>query len=790
MSCSLSNMAEKASAAPEERTPASHRSGLVGRDELIAKVIADLTAVPLVTLDGVGGVGKSALALEVGQTLEASIPVAVVELRPHRGPGLVAAAIATTLGLHDHHEQSILPTLLGHLRAKRMLLILDNCEHLVQEVADVATAILDNAPDIQILTTSREALRVDRERIRRVPPLSLPPASPTKRWASVGDMPYDSVRLLVARAVDNDLTDFAKTADPELVALLVRRLGGIPLAISLAAGRLRGMGLHDILNSPRGLLPVLNRNGRGVDAAHQTLWDCIAWSDALCTPASRKLWMRLSLFADDVDLPTMVAVCADDDTSGVIDGEAVEDLADALVWASVLTRSDSAGDPGQARYRLLDPIREYGLSQLRATEPDAGNGWHLRHARHFCRVAAAVAAQRFSPLDAQVVTTIRRHMPDMRAALSWCLNQPDHPELTLKLTSALCRATAFFTSGSVGEGQRAIEAALRLPGAVPNMDRMIVVTYGAWHAVLQGSPVACEWVARCRRHAAETASHDPSQATLASALADYAEGIYLMFSLASVDCIEVLKRAVAAFRSGEMPTFFHLSSLYLAQAGIKFDELEIADIASRDCLCHAEALAASHSLSWARWGRGLVDIKLGRIEEARALFESALRAQRELGAYWGTEFMVETLARCAAAAGEFSRAAQLLGAAVKLRSVAGSDGSGLASFTEPRADVDELLRTKLDADRYQVNYRAGVLLSYEEAVSLALGENSAIPLTDRQLEVAQLVSEGLTNEGIARRLDIGLATVHTHVRDTMKRLDVRNRAGIAAWFSARANVQL
>jgi predicted ATPase/DNA-binding CsgD family transcriptional regulator len=737
----------------------------------------------LVTLDGVGGVGKTSVALAVAREIAATMSVTVVELKPHRDPDLVAAAIATTLGLHDNDERTILSTLVEWLRTKRMLLVLDNCEHLIEGVAAVVDAILDGAPGVRVLATSREALRVEGERIRPVLPLPVPPDGQRQTARRARDLAYDSVQLLVARAADGGLVDFGDTADPDLVSLLVRRLGGIPLAIVLAAGRLRGMGLRDMLESPRGLLAVLDRSGRDSTDGHQTLRDCIAWSESLCSPAARALWMRLSVFAGDFDIHAAVAVCADSGSDGLIGAESIVDVLDSLVWASVVTRENTVD--GQARYRLLDPIRDFGLTRLHASAPDGGDRWHERHSEFFCRVATEVAAQRFSPRDSLVVDTVRRHMADFRVAVAWCLNHSHLARTAIALLAALSQATTWFTAASVAEGQRYLIRALGMPGARPSIQRMVVFTHTVWHAMLQNDPAAGDWATRCQHAADETAEYEPRQAATAHALADFAEGVQLLFGAEDTRAIDVLDSAVTALRSGAMPTYFHLSSLYLAQAGMKFNDLTVADRASQECLAHAEAYAAGHSLSWARWVRGLVELEIGESAKARERFEQALRVQRDLGTYWGTEFMVETLARCAAVAGEHLRAAQLLGAAYKLSTVAGADNSG-PSFPAPHTTTEDLIREHLDPEQYRSAYHAGASLTFEDAVALALGEQPTSVLSNRQFEVAQLVAQGLTNEAIAKELGIAESTVHTHVRAVLGKLDVSNRAGIAAWFARYA----
>jgi predicted ATPase/DNA-binding CsgD family transcriptional regulator len=762
----------------------------VGRKRLLVRARKDLAATRLITLTGVGGVGKTRLALQLARGVVRTFTdgVWLVDLTPHPDADLVTAAVAATLGLHDSSETSIRETLVAHLKPRTALLVLDNCEHVIDGVASTVAAVLDAAPNVRILLTSREPLGLEDERVLEVPPLAIPSADDPH--ATFDALDYDAARLLVARAADAGRPDFAETADPALVARLCQRLDGIPLAIVLAAARLYSMSLADVVARVDDQFALLNRGGRGMQDHHQTLWDCIAWSYGLCTQSCRVLWTRLAVFTGPFSLDDAVAVCADD-AAGTIGVHAVVDLLDDLVRQSVVIRARQPD--GQTRYRLLDSLRQYGCAQLATAGEDEALRWRRRHAGHYRHLAVRAAAERFSPRHVHVVAVIRRELPNLRAALEWCVERPEEAETALALVVALSQAAAWFTSATVAEGRRYLERALDLPDRKPSLARVQAAMYGAWFAVLQSDPAASAMVGRCQEETGRLGGDDPL--SLPVAYASYAAGMDLLFGDADRRSIGELDRATAGFRRAEVPGMTHLASLYLALAGVRFHERDIADAASRECLANAERHGDATAISWARWTRGLVELDMGDVAPARERFRLSLRTQRDLGTYWGTEWMVESLAWCAAVAGQPEFAARLLGAAAALRTVAGRDGIGLAGFRDSLVEASKLVAAaKLDSAVYEAAYRSGADCSHQDAIALALGEPPACappvrvesqPLTRRQREVVALVAQGLTSRDIAARLYISRRTVETHLAKIMTVLNVRTRVEVAMWWSTQ-----
>ena len=331
-------------------------SSFVGRDVEVGEVVKLLGANRLVTLAGAGGAGKTRLAVEVGRTLLPTITdgVWLVELATWVEPALVASAVLGSLGIGEKFGKSALDTLVTVLAAQDRVIILDNCEHVIQGAAAVADALLRSCPDIALLTTSREPLRIDGEVTYRVPSLSLPPEHVEERSDLAGS---GAVALFVERAAVQAPGFEVSDDDAPLVAAICRQLDGMPLALELATARLRSMSLsqmHDRLEQQFGLL---TGGSRIALPRHQTLRALVDWSYDLLTDAERALMRRASIFVDGFDLEAAEAVCALDDIPRF-------DIADLL--ASLVDKSLVTAEPrGSAhRYRLQETLRQYGAERL------------------------------------------------------------------------------------------------------------------------------------------------------------------------------------------------------------------------------------------------------------------------------------------------------------------------------------------------------------------------------------------------------------------------------------------
>ncbi|MDP9356600.1 MAG: helix-turn-helix domain-containing protein, partial [Chloroflexota bacterium] len=436
---------------PAVRLPTTLTS-FVGRGREVEQVIALLRRadVRLVTLTGPGGVGKTRLALRAAAELLDHVPDGAwfVDLTPLADPALVPAAIAVVLGVREAGGQPLVETLAVALRDKQLLLVLDNCEHLL-DAAPVVAELLRACPGLTVLATSRAPLRLRGEREVAVPPLGLPA---TARPAPEEIARSEAVRLFVERARAHE-ADFALTeANAPAVAGIVRVLDGLPLAIELAASRIKLFPPTALLRRLERRLTLLTGGARDLPARQRTLRDAIAWSHDLLTEEERLLFRRLAVFAGGATCEAAEAVADPAGELGVVNGLAV------LVDQSLLRKED---DPdGEPRYRMLETVREYALERLDASGEEAAV--RDRHAAWCLALAEAAGAVLWTTYDPGVVARLEAEHPNLRAALTWFAQASDG-EALLRIGATLGRF--WYVAGHAREGRGWLERALALAPA-------------------------------------------------------------------------------------------------------------------------------------------------------------------------------------------------------------------------------------------------------------------------------------------------------------------------------------
>ncbi len=379
--------------------------------EAIASLVRDHR---LVTIAGAGGLGKTQTALQVGRTLSNSADGAVclVALAPIANPALVVAAITSALGLQEVPSRPLLETLLTYLKSKTMLLILDNCEHVIEQAAIVAEALLGACPRVRILTTSRESLRAAGEHTYRLPPLSVPSVEAARRVNATNASEYAAILLFSdrARAADNRFAITDENAP--IVAELCRRLDGIPLAIELASARVNQSSLEALTEKLDDRLRILTVGERTARPQQQTMRATIDWSYDLLTPPERRIFEHLSVFAGGSTLETAVAVCGGEEAS---DAD-VFDVLSSLVDKSLVVLDLEEGEP---RYRLLESFRQYAREKLKMLgEEDV-----VAHRHAVAYLALAQRLNRaFYDVQENFFVWAREELDNWRAALEWALN--------------------------------------------------------------------------------------------------------------------------------------------------------------------------------------------------------------------------------------------------------------------------------------------------------------------------------------------------------------------------------
>jgi predicted ATPase/DNA-binding SARP family transcriptional activator len=439
-------------------------TSFVGRARELAEVRDLLQTTRLLTLTGPGGTGKTRLALEVAAQMLDAYPQGVwlVELAPLTDPTLVIQTIAATLGVREQPGRSILDALLDYLRAKTLLLLLDNCEHLIASCAQLAETLLRAAPNLRILASSREALGIAGEIPYRVPPLALPDPRQISNLDRPGNLDAlaqnDSVRLFVDRASTAYPPFRLTTKNAAAIVQIGRRLDGIPLAIELAAARAKVLPPEQIAARLDDRFRLLTGGSRTALPRHQTLLALIDWSHQLLSEAERVLLRRLSVFAGGWSLEAAQAVCGD----GLLDGpgadvEMLDMLARLVDRSLVEVDVEGAAEAAEGRYRLLETIRQYARERLL----EAGEAEQVRehHLEYFLRFAEEAEPKLRGAEQVAWLKRVELEHDNLRTALAWALER-EQSEHALRLAGAL--AYSWVLRGYFSEGHKWLDEALAL----------------------------------------------------------------------------------------------------------------------------------------------------------------------------------------------------------------------------------------------------------------------------------------------------------------------------------------
>ena len=401
---------------------------LIGRERELNEIVATLEVGRIVTLTGVGGVGKTRLALGVAERLQRSHPDGVwfVELASVENDDAVVDVVASSTGVLPNPGLDVRQALLEVFASRRALIVLDNCEHLVDAVADLVDDLVGRCPGVTVLATSREALMIDGERSWPVPSLGVDAGQESA-----------AVELFVERARDVAPVWVADD-DMEVVTDICRQVEGIPLAIELAAARIRSLGAAEIRDRLADRFRLLSGGRRRALERHQTLRHAIGWSFDLLDPAERAVLMRLSVFANRFGLRAAEAVCA----GGNVAVDDVVDHLDSLVRKSLLTVDR---DHAEIRYRQLETVRQYAEELLVQTEE--ADEIRFRHARHFADESDEMFDVFRSPQQSRAYDWVEREMDNLRIAFSWSTESAD-PDAAISLAANVGDVARFFDSGA------------------------------------------------------------------------------------------------------------------------------------------------------------------------------------------------------------------------------------------------------------------------------------------------------------------------------------------------------
>jgi non-specific serine/threonine protein kinase len=753
----------------------------VGRRSLLAEVRQRLASSRLVTLVGPGGVGKTRVAVRVMELEQRTFREGcwLASLAALEEPELLCPVVAEALDLRGGDQPWAVVTLADHVADRTALLVLDTCEHLGSAVGDLVEGLRARCPNLRLLLTSRRPLRLSGEDVLVVPPLGLPDESTVATPETITH--HEAVTLFVDRAT-SARSDFRLTqANAPAVAGLCRDLDGIPLAIELAAARIRALSPQDIRDSLAEHVDVLNLGYRDADERHRSLRACIAWSHRLCSPAEGAFWARSSVFVGGFDVASAAVVCAADD----LPAPAVLDLVSALVDQSVVVAEEA--DDGRTRYHMLAEIRRFGLEQ--AEKEGDLRGLRERHATWGAQLAARFDAEACGPLQRDWLRLLRLERANLRAALEHLATTSEAAAAGLAMAREL--DLYWSASGWLDEARHWLEAALASGAGTPSQ-RATSMAVAARFAVLQSDRVRAR---ELLHEGIELATGVGDTRALGLLLVPAA--MLAVWDGTPVRGAEQADSAVAMLRDasdlgGELLALF-VAGVCHGFAGHDAD----AAVRHRQCITRADEVGEHHMKALAVAGLGEHELAAGRLDEAAALFRETILLERELDDRMGTAVGLDSLGRVAVAEGRGERAAMLLGAAEAIWDHVGMSETGNPfAFAPSRSDGLRQARSLLGTQRFRELFREGSLLTLDQAVSFALevttgapqpppGVVEPSPLTRRELEVADLVADGLSNPEIAARLFISVRTAQGHVENILRKLGFSSRSSIAAWVTER-----
>jgi predicted ATPase/DNA-binding CsgD family transcriptional regulator len=748
-------------------------TSFVGRErELseLARLLGDGTR--LLTLTGPGGSGKtrlaSAVALEVVENFEDGVWWA--DLAPLSDPDLVPQAVARVLNVPEIPGRSLTDAIADDLRDLEILIVLDNCEHLVASCALLAETLLRACPSLSILATSREELGIAGEWNFPVSPLSLPDRERVGTSENLAE--YGAIKLFVdrARAVS---PGFGLTeANAYAVAKLCRRLDGIPLAIELAAARVRVLSVEQISSRLDGSFDLLAGDNRAALPRQKTLGAAMDWSHDLLSEREKILFRRLSVFAGGFTLDAAEGVCAGED----IEREEILDLLSNLVAKSLVMVAEREG---AARYRLLELVKQYGRQKLEVSKE--AERVQEQHARYYLALAEA-AEPELEEQEAWLLRLEAEHA-NFRAALSWALDSPEElpegrAELGLGLAASLAQGR-FWNAYGPSEGDRWLRKGLAWSRESPTALRAKALSHAGFLAIWQGDYQRSAALLEEGMALFRELGDKPGVATsifhlgnMALHAGDHGRG-------------RTLAREAEALR-WELSDQQAIGLLLyiLGMAAVAEGDHDRAAAHSEESLALNRGLGDLRGMAMCLTLLGVTALDRGDGERAEAVYEEDLLILRRLRDKTGTAYGLRGMACAAALRGEAARAARLWGAAEALGE---SIGLPLSVLDRSHPDYEALLDTaRLDDEAtWEAALAEGRAMTPEEAIEYALmreqaapatSDATASPLSARETEITALVAEGFTNPEVAQKLYLSPRTVGQHLRSIYRKLGVSSRA--------------
>jgi predicted ATPase/DNA-binding CsgD family transcriptional regulator len=791
-------------------------TSFVGRKQELAEVERLISTSHVVTLTGAGGCGKTRLALRVaGETPDRfGDGVWWVELAVLSDPTLLPQAILQALRLPESPSRTSLDLLADYFQAKHSLLILDNCEHIIDACARLVSHLLQSCPQLNIIVTSREALNIDGELAWIVPSLQIPTIQSS---STISDLEqYDAVRLFVARA-SIIAPDFALTKqNVDAVIKICQRLDGMPLAIELAASRIKVLQVEQIAERLDNALQLLTQGKRTAPSRHQTLRATMDWSYHLLSEAEKKLFQRLAVFAGGFTLEAAEAICAGD---GVKPGDILEIVA-SLVNKSLLVLVEwnigfQAPAEGSLRYRFLEPVRQYAREKL----AESGEEMFIRD-RHLSYLHDWIQTTETKLYMAEQLIQLAKldqDLDNIRAALQWALRI--QPAIALRMVTAL---TLFWNvRGYTTEGRRWGEQALQqteqdLTPEVQGARARALITV-AFLTMTQGD---YQTTSDLIGQAIPVLRTQNDQLGLARAL--FVQSTVMSFlGQPSV----VRSAAEESFEIGvqlDDPFILSITSAIMAGALFRVGEMMIARRFMEEALTSSRRFGSPMALAFSLWGAGMGAFSQGNLKTAHAYIEESLALFRQVGdkhrtnmtasglaqilyamgnmreaeklyveairGWWnygqlgGMARCIECLAFIAIAENRDKQAARWLGAAETVRKT--SHAEMITNEQEEYQREMAILRGRMNVNDFTSSWSEGQALTFQQVIveveQLPIASEAKIQtpnaLTPRELDVLRLLVQGLSDTQIAEQLVVSRRTVTTHLTTIYSKFGVNSRS--------------
>ncbi len=767
-------------------------SSFIGRRRDVEQVKGCLSSARLVTLTGVGGAGKTRLAVRVATELRRAFPdgawfVDLTQLQ-EPGPGTsetqtaetLACLMAATVGARGQ-EREPLRLLVEHLADRSALLVLDNCEHVIAASAALAEVLLGNCLNLRVLATSREPLAIPVETIYGVRPMLVP--DPRQRLSLADTAGFESVALFLARG-QATVQSFELTADNQSAVVgICHRLEGLALAIELAAPRLRILTAQQILDRLDHRFAILTRGSRTAPERQQTLLACVSWSFDLCSEPERLLWARLSVFAGGFGLDAVEGICTDE----TLPAENLLELLAGLADKSVLFRD---GDyEGAPRYRMLMTIGQFGLLALRESgeEPTLRN----RHAQWYLRQAEHAEREWFGPEQIEWCRRMQFEHANLRAAFDFLLTDSPHRHQGVRLAASLWFYWLVF--GLVPEGRDWLRRATEITIESTRDQAKALWAHGHLASV-QGDLDAATRLLEQAQELAHALGDELNEARAVKRLGAVAmhrgdlneAETLLVDALARLEVFDETKAGLVHAQVALALTRFLQGDLIGA--------VELGHRIRSLCLTRGERYLLAHALNvLAR-----AEFALGELGSAAEHAREAVGVRRTLPDSMTLMFSLDLLSWITAAAGDYERSAILAGAAGHIWQTFGPSIRKWRFHAEPREEWETRTRHALGDTIYEAAVQRGSQFSVDDMIAYAVGEKTTsmsaastttdttyASLTRRETEIADLLAQSMSNKEIAARLFISKRTAEGHVERILKKLGFTSRVQVVTWLHER-----